>query len=157
MKAILSALSLLALASQTPCDAQVLSGEYVILLQTTCQSIVAGSATLEPGSASNSVGTAVFTPNAQNQSAGKVAIIETVTGGSLITSKTGTVIASPQNATVAYSNSATTLTIAGIKYNAVYSKIQSGIADRVYFNGIVSEGQFANACSAVGTLRAVSN
>jgi hypothetical protein len=59
---ILSVLLLVALASQKRTSAQELSGEYAILLQTTCQMIVSGSATLRPGSSSNSVGTAVFTP-----------------------------------------------------------------------------------------------
>jgi hypothetical protein len=155
---ILSALMLVALASQKPSSAQELSGEYAILLQTTCQMIISGSAILEPGSSSNSVGTAVFTPRPKTNSAGMVVISETVIGGSLITSGTGSVASSPQHSTVDYSNSATTLTINGIRYNAVYSNIQkNGIADRVFFNGVLSEGRFMNACSVFGTLRAVAN
>jgi hypothetical protein len=154
---ILSALLLVALSSQKQTSAQELSGEYAILLQTTCQMIVSGSATLQPGSSSNSVGTAVFTPRRKTNNAGMVIINETVIGGPLITSGTGSVASSPRHSTVAYSNSATTLTINGIRYNAVYSNIQNGIADRVFFNGVLNEGTFMNACSVFGTLRAATN
>jgi hypothetical protein len=156
-KVVLSALTLLALASARPGNAQELSGTYVILMQTTCQIIISGSTTLAPGGSSNSVGSAVFTPSAKTGNAGIVVIDETVIGGAPVTSGTGSVVSSPQHATVAYSNSATTLTINGIRYNAVYSNIQNGIAERVFFNGVLSEGRFANACAVFGTLRAAAS
>jgi hypothetical protein len=155
-KVILSALMLVALASQNPSSAQELSGEYAIVLQTTCQMIISGSATLQPGSSSNSVGTAVFTPSPKSN-AGTVVISETVIGGPLMSSGTGSIVSSPQHSTVGYSNSGTTLTVNGIRYNAVYSNIQNGIAGKVFFNGVLGEGAVMNACSVFGTLLAVAN
>jgi hypothetical protein len=156
-KAVPLALVLLALAGQEPGNAQALAGAYALFLQTNCQSIISGPATLTPGGSSNSVGTAVFAPNTRNPSAGTVSIDETVIGGPTVSVKSGTVVSSPTRATVAYSNTATTLTIKGITYNAVYSNTRNGVALQVFFNGVLSEGSFANACAAFGTLRAAAD
>jgi hypothetical protein len=156
-KVKLWALTLLVVASGRPSRAQELSGQYVILMQTACQMIVSGSTTLKPGGSSNSVGTAFFTPGAKSKNAGRVVINETVIGGPPIASETGSVVSSPHRSNVAYSNSATTLTINGISYNAVYSNIQNGIAARVFFNGVLGAGGSMNACSVFGTLRAANN
>src|SRR5262249_19670746 len=112
---------------------------------------------LRSGGLSNSVGIALFTPGAHNRVAGRVDISEMVIGGPMIASKSGTIMSRPVHSTVAYSNSPTTLTINGITYNVAYSNIQNGIARRVFFNGVLSEGTVPNACLASGLLQAVIN
>jgi hypothetical protein len=156
-RAILSALALIALGGLQPGRAQELAGGYALSLQTTCQILMFGATNLKPGGSSNSVGTAVFTPSANNRNAGVVEINETVVGGPLLASVTGTIVSSPLHATVAYSASATTLTINGIRYNAIYSNIRNAVADRVFFNGILGAGTFTNACSSFGVLQAVTD
>jgi hypothetical protein len=153
----LFALALPALADQAPADAQELLGAYAISLQTTCQIITSGTATLKPGGASNSVGVAVFIPGAQNRNAGIVEINETVIGGPTMAPRNGTIISRPLHATVAYSNSPTALTVAGVTYNAAYSNVQKGVAGRVFFNGVLNEGAFQNTCLASGLLQAVTD
>ncbi|HEY1260524.1 MAG TPA: hypothetical protein VGF34_14850 [Stellaceae bacterium] len=149
-------LAMLASAVARPAVAQEISGKYAIILQTTCQTIMSGTKILEPGSVSNSVGLADFTPNPKDHNIGVVHIDETVIGGPPITAKTGNIAASPLRSTVAYSSTATTLTINGTRYNAIYTNIQSGVAQRVFFNGVAAEGRFPNACAASGVLRAVT-
>ncbi|HEU0155075.1 MAG TPA: hypothetical protein VFQ82_03325 [Stellaceae bacterium] len=149
-------LALLASAVANPAIAQEISGKYAIILQTTCQTIMSGRAVLEPGSLSNSVGLADFTPDPKDHNKGVAHIDETVIGGPPAASKTGSLAASPRNSTVSYSNTATTLTINAIRYNAIYTEIQNGVAQRVFFNGIAAEGRSPNACAASGVLRAVT-
>jgi hypothetical protein len=150
-------LAALAFAGAQPASAQGISGKYAIILQTACQAIVSGAAILKPGSVSSSVGLADFTPDAKNHYKGIVDIDETVVGGPPIAANAGSIRENPLHSTVAYSNTATTLTINGTRYNAIYTKVQNGTAERVFFNGTAAEGKFPNTCAVSGTLRAVTS
>jgi hypothetical protein len=152
---VLAALALFVVASQVSSRAQELSGAYAIYWHSTCQIVSSGLATLKPGSSSDSVGTAVFSPSADNPAAGLVDIYETVVGGPPIAARRGSIVSRAQHSTVPYSTSATTLTIRGIHFNAVYSDIRNGIAGEVFFDGVLNEDTFTDACAALGSLRAV--
>lgn len=155
-RTIASALALLAVAVAKPAGAQEISGKYAIFLQTTCQTIMSGTAILSAGGVSSSIGIADFTPNPKHLDTGIVDIAETVIGGSPAASKTGSLRADPRHSTVPYSTTETTLTINGIRYNAIYPRSQAGIAGQVFFNGIAAAGKLPNACAVSGLLRAVA-
>jgi hypothetical protein len=155
-KVVLAALALFALTSQKSSRAQELSGAYAIYWHSTCQIVTSGLATVKPGGSSDSVGTAVFAPSAANPNAGLADISETVVGGPPITAGTGTIVSRSQHSTLPYSISATTLTINGSRYDAVYADIRNGVARSVFFDGVRNEDTFANACAAIGSLRAVT-
>jgi len=124
-----------------------ISGTYAVSVSVICQSNqTTGAEGVAPGLFAYEWSIADF-----NEKAGTAQITTTFVDGSLVVPNAASNLTQGNsNATDAYSQTSSTLTLAGTKYNVVYGLVVKDIAETFMFGGILT-GQASNSCAESGT------